>query len=88
MEKWRWELQHHCPGIAWVILGNTSLNFEKHGGNEDILISAKEIAGLLMRLKEIKGRNVTYVECDARARGKLQPVVDAVSAILTSDNFQ
>ena len=83
MEKWRWELQRFNSGIAWIIVGDTSRNFEKYGGNEEALISAKEIKGLLKRLKEIKGGNVAYVECDVRERGKLQPVIEAVSAVHT-----
>lgn len=79
--NWASELRRVAPDAHWVLVGNWTFGFAKHGGNEEADVSPESVQRAAQLLERKNGRNVEYIGCDAREQENLQAVLDAVSVL-------
>ncbi len=85
-EKWYHELSSwlNVVNSAWVLLGlHADKRKSEHKSSKELngernFVSREEAEQLAKNLGRCSNKNVPYVECDARKKGGLQAVVEAV----------
>jgi len=79
--KWIPELQHHAPGVPFILVG-TKLDMREGNGNDSNFISKARGEQLCAELKGHK-----YMECSSRTQEGLKQVFDAaIHCVLNNRN--